>query len=160
MQEFILSTQADLSDAVKWVLDHSNSCRKIMLYGEMGVGKTTFAKAFCEHFGVTDWTSSPTFSLVNEYFYTEKQGNAETSQAVIREENSPSPTLKIIHHLDLYRLKNIEEALDIGIEDYLYDEYYCLIEWPYIIESLLPDENVLRISLELADNGMRRIVIL
>ena len=108
----------------------------------MGAGKTTFTKVFCQHFGVDSATSSPIFSLVNEYFYLDTEGGQN-----------------VIHHLDLYRLKNLEEALDIGIEDYLYDENYCLIEWPQIIESILPDD-VLKISIEMIGDSTRKIVIL
>ena len=142
MHEFIITTKNDLPDAVEWLLAHAEGKRKIMLYGDMGAGKTTFTKVFCQHFGVDGATSSPTFSLVNEYFYADNEGQQ-----------------KVIHHLDLYRLKNVEEAMDIGIEDYLYDENYCLIEWPHIIEPIMP-EDVLKISIELIENSMRKIVIL
>ena len=152
MHEFIISTKNDLPDAVDWLLVQANGQRKIMLYGDMGVGKTTFTKVFCQHFGVNNATSSPTFSLVNEYFYSDapEQQNAD---------NRASEGQNVIHHLDLYRLKNLEEALDIGIEDYLYDENYCLIEWPQIIEPIMP-EDVLKISIELIEDSMRKIVIL
>ena len=117
--------------------------QKIILFnGEMGVGKTTFTKAFCQHFGVSTTTSSPTFSLVNEYFYANTEG-----------------VQKVIHHLDLYRLNTLAEAMDIGIEDYLYDDSYCLIEWPQLIEPIFPDD-VLKISIELIENSMRKIVVL
>ena len=142
MHEFIVSTKNDLPDAVNWLLIQANGRRKIMLYGEMGVGKTTFTKAFCQHFGVSTTTSSPTFSLVNEYFYTNTEG-----------------VQNVIHHLDLYRLNTLAEVMDIGIEDYLYDDRYCLIEWPQLIEPIFPDD-VLKISLELIENSMRKIVVL
>lgn len=150
MHEFIITTKNDLPDAVEWLLAHANGKRKIMLYGDMGAGKTTFTKVFCQHFGVDSATSSPTFSLVNEYFYGGTDGTSRTT----REGGQ-----NVIHHLDLYRLKNVEEAMDIGIEDYLYDENYCLIEWPHIIEPIMP-EDVLKISIELIENSMRKIVIL
>ena len=150
MHEFIVSTKNDLPDAVEWVLAQANGQRKIMLYGEMGAGKTTFTKVFCKHFGVDGPTSSPTFSLVNEYFYEDTGDTSRTPQ--VGRQN-------VIHHLDLYRLKNIEEAMDIGIEDYLYDDSYCLIEWPQVIESIMPPD-VLKISIELIEDSMRKIVIL
>jgi tRNA threonylcarbamoyladenosine biosynthesis protein TsaE len=140
-KQFIIPSLSDLPEAVKWVLAQANGKQKIMLYGDMGAGKTTFTKAFCNHFGVTDTTSSPTFSLVNEYRYVE------------------NGVKKMIHHLDLYRLKNLDEALDIGIEDYLFDEDYCIIEWAQIIEPLLPDD-VLKIRIEISDTFERKIVIL
>ena len=107
----------------------------------MGAGKTTFVKAFCQYLGVKSLASSPTFSLVNEYVYLE------------------NGVEKLIHHLDLYRLKDLDEALDIGVEEYLYDDDYCLIEWPQIIEPLL-DADVLKISFEISGNSTRKIVIL
>ena len=142
MHEFIVSTKHDLPDAVDWLLVQADGRRKIMLFGDMGVGKTTFTKAFCAHFGVNTPTSSPTFSLVNEYFYTNTEGVQD-----------------VIHHIDLYRLNSLEEAMDIGIEDYLYDDSYCLIEWPQIIQPIIPDD-VLKISIELMENSIRKIVVL
>ena len=132
---------SDLPKAAEWLLQQAAGRKKIMLYGDMGAGKTTFAKAFCQYLGVQSLTSSPTFSLVNEYVYLEKGVE------------------KLIHHLDLYRLKDLDEALDIGIEEYLYDDDYCLIEWPQIIEPLL-DTDVLKISFEISGNSTRKIVIL
>ena len=140
-REFFIPSVSDLPKAVKWLLEQANGQKKIMLYGEMGAGKTTFTKAFCWHLGITDLTSSPTFSIVNEYLFLEKDVE------------------KRLHHLDLYRLKNLDEAIDINIEDYLYDDDYCLIEWPNIIESIMPDD-VLKIRLEILDNSTRKIVIL
>ena len=153
MHEFIVSTKNDLPDAVRWLLSQANGRRKIMLYGEMGVGKTTFTKAFCEYFGVSTTTSSPTFSLVNEYFYANPVTQSATALDALQEAQS------VIHHLDLYRLNSLAEAIDIGIEDYLYDDSYCLIEWPQLIEPIFPDD-VLKISIELIENSMRKIVVL
>ena len=152
MREFIVTTKSDLPDAVNWLLAHAKGQRKIMLYGDMGAGKTTFTKAFCQHFGVDNATSSPTYSLVNEYFYL---GTVEERHP----DNIGKGVQNVIHHLDLYRLKNLEEAMDIGIEDYLYDDSYCLIEWPHIIEPIMPND-VLKISIEMIEDSMRKIVIL
>jgi tRNA threonylcarbamoyladenosine biosynthesis protein TsaE len=142
MKEFNVFTINDLPEAVNWFLKEADGKRKIMLYGPMGVGKTTFTKAFCEHFGVENATSSPTFSLINEYFYKNTEGSLST-----------------IYHIDLYRLRTIEEALDIGIEDYLEGADYCLIEWADIIEPLLPAD-VLKVQFEIGENSARKIVIL
>jgi tRNA threonylcarbamoyladenosine biosynthesis protein TsaE len=139
--EFSVHSIAELPKAVEWVLVHANGRKKIMLYGQMGAGKTTFTKAFCTHFGVRDKASSPTFSLANDYIYYENDIE------------------KHIYHLDLYRLKTTQEAMDIGIENYLYDLNYCLIEWPQIIEPLL-DDGVLKISIEISSKKARKIVIL
>jgi tRNA threonylcarbamoyladenosine biosynthesis protein TsaE len=139
--EFSVTNISDLPKAVEWVLSHANGRKKIMLYGQMGAGKTTFTKAFCQYFGVTDNASSPTFSLANDYIYYENDVE------------------KHIYHLDLYRLKTTQEAMDIGIENYLFDTSYCLIEWPQIIEPLL-DEGVMKISIEISSKKARKIVIL
>jgi len=93
--------------------------RIFAFYGEMGAGKTTFIKALCHALGSRDNITSPTFAIINEYD-TPKSGQ--------------------IYHFDFYRIKNIEEAIDIGIDDYLNSGDYCLIEWPEKIESLLPEE--------------------
>jgi tRNA threonylcarbamoyladenosine biosynthesis protein TsaE len=140
-KEFHIPSVSELPEAVKWLLTEANGRKKIMLYGQMGAGKTTFTKAFCQYLGVKKIASSPTFSLVNEYMYIE------------------NGVEKLIHHMDLYRLKTLDEALDIGIEDYLYDDDYCLIEWAELIEPLL-DDTVLKISFEISSNSARKIVIL
>lgn len=117
------------------------SKRKIALYGEMGAGKTTFAKAFCRSLGITATTASPTFSLINQYNYP--TGDGATS---------------LLHHLDLYRLKSTQEALDIGIEDVLYDPWYCLIEWPQVIEGVLPADHAV-IEITIIDEQTRQITL-
>lgn len=114
----------------------SKSAHKILLFnGEMGVGKTTLIKELCKVLGVIDIVSSPTFSLVNEYL-TDKEDT--------------------IYHFDFYRINNEEEAYDMGIEDYLYNNNWCLIEWPNNIKNLLPLETV-AISITLLNNGLRNI---
>ena len=140
--ELIIQKIEELGQAVQALLKFANGRKKMVFYGEIGAGKTTFIQALCRHFSITDPVTSPTFSLVNEYSY-------ETSE---QKEG-------LVYHLDLYRLKNLQEALDIGIEDYLYDQHYCLIEWPEIIESLLPPE-VVRIKIELTSDSKRKILFL
>lgn len=100
--------------------------------GEMGAGKTTFIKSFCEFLGVDETVSSPTFSIVNQYF-----GKADT-----------------IYHFDFYRLKNQQEAYDIGYEDYFYSDAICLIEWPSKIADLLPEEYI-QVGIEIISNTER-----
>jgi len=102
--------------------------------GEMGAGKTTLIKAICELFEVEDNVSSPTFSIVNEYW---------------------SDKVKSIYHFDFYRLKDESEALDIGIEEYFDSGNYCFLEWPSKIESLLPDP-LLQIQITL--EGNKRVI--
>ncbi|HJS01270.1 MAG TPA: tRNA (adenosine(37)-N6)-threonylcarbamoyltransferase complex ATPase subunit type 1 TsaE [Flavobacterium sp.] len=107
---------------------------KVLLFnGEMGAGKTTFIKQLCKTLGVTEATSSPTFSLVNEY------------------ETSDNQT---IYHFDFYRLKNETEALDMGVDDYLYSGNWCFIEWAENIVNLLPD-NYSTITIEALADGKR-----
>ena len=110
--------------------------KKILLFnGEMGVGKTTLIKQLCKSLGVEDATSSPTFSLVNEYYTTNNQ---------------------IVYHFDFYRLNKETEALDMGVDDYLYSENWCFIEWSEKIASLIPEEHS-TITIELAEEGKRKL---
>ena len=106
-------------------------------YGSMGVGKTTLIKALCVALGVTDWVNSPTFTLVNEY---RAAGGRD------------------VYHFDCYRLKDMQEARDLGCDEYFYSQGLCLIEWPERIEALLPEETV-RIYLKEIPGGMREISI-
>lgn len=105
-------------------------------YGKMGVGKTTFITAVCKELGVEDNITSPTFSIVNEY----------------RSEASG----ELIYHFDFYRIKKIEEVYDMGYEDYFYSGALCFIEWPELIEELLPSDAV-RVTIEEDENGVRVI---
>ncbi len=112
--------------------------KKILLFnGSMGVGKTTLIKSLAKKLGVTDATSSPTFSLVNEYQISNNQ---------------------YVYHFDVYRLKNEMEALDMGIDEYLYSGNWCFIEWPENIPNLIPEEHS-TISIELLPDGKRRLVL-
>ena len=138
----IHSIQEWPTKGLPWLADVLGDRRKIALYGEMGAGKTTLVKAFCQYLGVRGNTASPTFSLINQYTYP--LGNDGVA---------------LFHHLDLYRLHSAQEAFDIGIEDLLYDPWYCWIEWPQLIETLLPADAV-KIQLEVVAPDVRRIVIL
>ncbi len=111
--------------------------KKLLFYGQMGVGKTTLIKEICNQLGVLDTISSPTFSLVNEY--------------------NTSNKLKVFH-FDFYRIENEEEALDIGIEEYFDTSHWCFVEWPENIENLLPLD-VVQIHLSILDVGKRTIQI-
>ena len=113
--------------------------RVVAFYGSMGAGKTTFIRALCEELGVTDVVTSPTFAIVNEY---------EVDRA---EEFS-------IFHFDFYRIKRLEEVYDMGYEDYFYGSSLCLIEWPELIEELLPDD-CLRVNIRMLDDGSREISV-
>lgn len=131
-------TLAELPGLVEQLLEFAGAERKFLLIGELGAGKTALVKAFCEKLGITSPVTSPTYALVNEYPLPTETGLGET-----------------LRHLDLYRLKNEEEALAIGIEDFLYDENYCLIEWPAVVENLLP-EGVVRIEITIEPGSARR----
>ena len=111
----------------------------IAFYGKMGAGKTTFIKALCEELGVEDVITSPTFAIVNEYSLP-LGGRLEGA----------------LYHFDFYRIKKIEEVYDMGYEDYFYSGNLCLIEWPELIEDLLP-EDALRVTIEEHSDGSRTI---
>ena len=114
-----------------------NPKKVILFHGEMGVGKTTLIKQLCKTLGVTGATSSPTFSLVNEYEANDNQ---------------------LVYHFDFYRLNKEEEALDMGVDDYLYSGNWCFIEWAEKIPNLIPEvHSVINISL-LAD-GKRSLTL-
>lgn len=113
----ITFTLDTIDDAAKQVLA-SNPHKVILFNGQMGAGKTTFIKALCRQLGIDNATASPTFSLVNEY---------------------ESASGEKVYHFDVYRLKSESEALDFGIDEYLYSGNWCFIEWAEKIPSLLPD---------------------
>lgn len=118
---------SDLQQAAKQIIEHYPADRVFLFYGQMGAGKTTFIKVLCETLGVQEGTSSPTFSIVNEY-----QGQ-----------------LGPIYHFDFYRLKDEQEAFDMGYEEYFYSNNYCFVEWPEKIANLLPeDARVIEITVD------------
>ena len=104
-------------------------------YGSMGAGKTTFIKAVCEELGVEDVITSPTFAIVNEY---------------------TTPSEEAIYHFDFYRIKKLEEVYDMGYEDYFYSGSLCLIEWPELIEELLPEDAV-KVNITEQEDGSRKV---
>jgi tRNA threonylcarbamoyladenosine biosynthesis protein TsaE len=140
--EFLVNHSSELADVIPALLQELDDRRKVALYGQMGAGKTTFVKAFCKYLGVAEEGASPTFALINAYSYQEPEGG---------------PAL--VHHLDLYRLKSLEEALDIGIEEVLYDPWYCFIEWPQLVEPILPEDTV-KIQIDILGETQRRLLIL
>jgi len=112
--------------------------KKVVLFnGLMGVGKTTLIKSLAQNLGVNEATSSPTFSLVNEYQTTDNQ---------------------YVYHFDVYRLKNELEALDMGIDDYLYSDHWCFIEWPEKIPNLIPEAHSV-ITINLLRDGKRHLIM-
>lgn len=113
--------------------------RVLAFEGQMGAGKTTFIKKLCEEMGTLDIVNSPTFAIVNVY-------------------DVEQPYRGEVYHFDCYRLKDIREALDFGAEEYLYSENYCFIEWPKLIEPLLPEDTVW-ITIVPQENGDRLVKI-
>lgn len=134
--EIEVNQLSELNHAAKLLLQSFQSDRVFLFYGNMGAGKTTFIKELCQVLQVEDNTSSPTFSIVNEY-------------------NSSNGT---IYHFDFYRLKEEQEAFDFGYEEYFYSGNYCFIEWPEKIPNLLP-EDAKRVKIEVLPNEKRKITI-
>lgn len=136
MTEIIVATEEVLPAVAQSILQRDPATRIFVLHGEMGSGKTTLVRALCAQLGVAPGeVNSPTYALINEYA------------------GSPGP----IFHMDLYRLQDIQEALDIGVEDYLYSGHYCFVEWPDLIAPILPEETR-AIMLELTGNSARKIL--
>ena len=127
----------ELSDAAKQILEFAKGKKVLAFYGDMGTGKTTLIKEFCRQLGSDDNFSSPTFSIVNEY-------------------SIPASPEKI-YHIDLFRLKNIEESVAAGVQEYIDSGNYCFIEWARLIEPLLPDDAV-KISMA-CDGNVRNLSI-
>lgn len=134
----MIPSTTDLPKVAKALLPYIQELRKVALHGEMGAGKTTLVTAIGQELRVKDTVSSPTFTLVNEYALTEND---------------------FCYHIDAYRLKSLEEALDIGLEDYLFDDSICFLEWPEKVKPLLP-EQMLHLHLRLLDDGVRELKIL
>lgn len=133
--EIRINSLETIREAARQFIDAMDGRTIFALYGKMGVGKTTFTKALCEELGVEDVINSPTFAIVNEY----QDGQGQP-----------------IYHFDFYRIKRLTEAYDIGFEEYLDSGCLCLIEWPELIEDLLPEETV-RVTIEEDENGSRVI---
>ena len=131
----------NIKEAARQFISQMDGRTVFAFYGQMGAGKTTFIKAVCEEMGVSDVITSPTFAIVNEY-------SVEPSAL------HPSPTT--IYHFDFYRIHRLEEVYDMGYEEYFYSGSPCFIEWPELIEELLPPDAV-RIAIEEQPDGTRRL---
>ncbi|HXK99973.1 MAG: tRNA (adenosine(37)-N6)-threonylcarbamoyltransferase complex ATPase subunit type 1 TsaE [Dysgonamonadaceae bacterium] len=119
--------------AARRFLSEMGNNKIFAFYGEMGTGKTTFIKAVCEEMGVCEIVTSPTFAIINEY-HTDKG--------------------EVVYHFDFYRIDKLEEVFDFGCEDYFYSGNVCFIEWPELVEPLLPPDTV-KISITETENGGR-----
>ena len=131
--EIRINSLDTIHEAAKDFIKGMGDGKVFAFYGKMGAGKTTFIKALCEVLGVKDVITSPTFAIINEY----TDGN-----------NNP------IYHFDFYRIKKLEEVYDMGYEDYFYSGNLCLLEWPELVEDVLP-ENVIKVTIEEQPDGSR-----
>ncbi len=135
MNRYIAENTNDLPKIAKAIIDTNKNEKVFAFFGKMGSGKTALIKEICKYKKVIDSVTSPTFSLVNEYFT----------------ENND-----IIYHFDFYRIETKEEVFDFGYEDYIFSGALCLIEWPELIEDLLP-ENYIKIEIKEKENAVRYI---
>ena len=132
--EIRIENTENLASAAQEFVEAMGNRKVLAFYGKMGAGKTTFIKAICEALNVEDVVTSPTFAIVNEY-------------------KAPRGS---VYHFDFYRIKNLREAYDIGCEEYFYSGCPCFIEWPELIEELLPEDAV-RVNIEVHDDGSRTV---
>lgn len=130
-----------IGEAAHEFIQHIGDHRVFAFYGEMGAGKTTFIKAICEELGVEDVITSPTFAIVNEYSLA----------------SHDSPLTSMIYHFDFYRIKKLEEVYDMGFEDYFYSGALCFIEWPELIEEVLPEDAV-KVNITVNPDGSRTVI--
>jgi len=124
-----------IRETAREFIDNMNDRKVFAFYGKMGAGKTTFIKAVCEELGVEDVITSPTFAIINEY-----SGKDDT-----------------IYHFDFYRIKKLEEVYDMGYEDYFYSGALCFIEWPELIEEVLPEDAV-KVQIIEKEDGTRAVL--
>lgn len=135
VSRYISKSPEDLADIAKSLLLKYPNPGVFAFYGKMGAGKTTFIRALCELLKVSDNVSSPTFAIINEYS-TANEGS--------------------VFHFDFYRIKKLAEAVDLGVDDYFYSGNYCLIEWPELIEEIIPDDAI-KIMIEIDPENDHRI---
>jgi tRNA threonylcarbamoyladenosine biosynthesis protein TsaE len=135
-KKVIINGLSNIEEAAREFLSKKGDVPVIALYGEMGAGKTTFTKSLCKVLGVLDGVNSPTFTLINEY----RTSDGET-----------------IYHFDFYRINKLEEAFDIGFEEFVESGNLCIIEWPEKIEQILPPDT-LRVKISVLDDGKRELI--
>ena len=134
--EIKINSLDSIHEAAKQFIAAMEDNTVFAFYGKMGAGKTTFIKAICEELGVNDVINSPTFAIVNEYRSDE--------------------TGELIYHLDFYRIKKLDEVYDMGYEDYFYSGALCFIEWPELVEEVLPGDAV-KVTIEEVEDGTRSV---
>ncbi len=133
-----------IREAARQFIDNIGDRRVFAFYGKMGAGKTTFVKAVCEELGVEDVITSPTFAVINEYSLPSA---ASDSQSGLE---------GAVYHFDFYRIKKLDEVYDMGCEDYFYSGNLCFIEWPELVEEVLPEDAV-HVSIEEQPDGSRTV---
>ena len=146
--EITIQSIDTIREAARTFVSNMGDRRVFAFYGKMGAGKTTFIKAICEELGVDDVITSPTFAIVNEY-----------SLPPVSSEGESSPSARsggALFHFDFYRIKRLEEVYDMGYEDYFYSGDLCFIEWPELIDELLPDDAV-RVTTSENSDGSRTV---
>lgn len=131
--QIIIENKNSVKSAAKEFVKLMGDDKIFAFHGAMGAGKTTFIKAVCEELGVKETITSPTFAIINEY--KDREGSS-------------------IYHFDFYRINKLEEVFDFGYEDYFYSGNLCFIEWPEIVNSILPENSVI-VSIEEQENGKR-----
>ena len=146
-----------IRESAREFIENIGEHKVFAFYGKMGAGKTTFVKAICEELGVEDVITSPTFAIVNEYEakLTSHLSPLTSQPSSLTSHLSPL-TSTAIYHFDFYRIKKLEEVYDMGYEDYFYSGALCFIEWPELIEDLLPLDAV-KVSIEENDDGTRTV---
>lgn len=137
MKQIIIKDTEHINEAAREFVSAMGDNTIFAFYGKMGAGKTTFIKAICEEMGVEDAVTSPTFAIVNEYHTAEDD---------------------LIYHFDFYRIKREEEVYDIGYEDYIESGCPCFMEWPELIENLLPEDTV-KVTIEEQADGTRLVTL-
>ncbi len=136
-KEFIAQNTSELNDIAKAIMPVIHQNPIVAFYGEMGAGKTTFVHALCEEMGIAGSVNSPTFAIINEY-------EAKDGQ--------------LVYHFDFYRINSVDEAYDFGYEEYFSSGNLCFIEWPQLIEPLLP-ANTTKIKIEVLEDESRKISV-
>lgn len=134
MSQFLCTSVDELKTIAQSLIDKYPTSRLFAFKGEMGAGKTTFIKQVCQCLGIDESVTSPTFSIVNEYVGRDKT----------------------VYHFDFYRLKNSQEAVNLGFDEYILSGNYCLMEWPNIIQEILPPNTVM-VNIEVLENNNSRV---
>lgn len=147
--EIEIKSTEQLADAARTFISNIGERRIFAFYGKMGAGKTTFIKAICTELGVEDVITSPTFAIVNEYEIAPKASSSLSN-------NLPAVPTQSVYHFDFYRIKRLEEVYDMGYEEYFYSGALCFIEWPELIEQLLPEDTV-RVRIEQLPGDSRKV---